>query len=179
MGTYCQVITSKWIVCCELARRARGTKRTHPLQETKSQRVGHPKSSHCFKGVPPACEITIFALRARSAVFVRVVSRVIASIGVEIPALRVCCLLIYQRFIGRDEAAEGGGVEAGAKVVEAGLGIPFFAGEFVDIRRVGQVAFSLVASYRYVTPIVPMSACTNTPNDLQTRIPEEHIHDHI
>jgi hypothetical protein len=34
--------------------RVKSEERTHPLQETKSQRVGHPKSSHCFKGVPPA-----------------------------------------------------------------------------------------------------------------------------
>jgi 3D domain len=27
---------------------------THVLQETKPQSVDHPKSFHCFKGVPPA-----------------------------------------------------------------------------------------------------------------------------
>src|SRR5712664_3584607 len=36
MGTYCQVITSKWLVCCELARRARGRSMGQELASLKS-----------------------------------------------------------------------------------------------------------------------------------------------
>jgi len=33
--------------------------RTHPLQKSKPQRAGHPKSSHCIKSVPATQETDV------------------------------------------------------------------------------------------------------------------------
>ena len=56
---------------------------------------------------------------------------IVSRICVQIPALRIVRVLIRIRIVRRHEAAEGGGVVAGAEVVEVGFGIAFFAGEFV------------------------------------------------
>jgi hypothetical protein len=40
--------------CLSALRVLHPPKNDPPFAKTKPQRVGHPKSSHCFKGVPPA-----------------------------------------------------------------------------------------------------------------------------
>src|SRR5258708_4897490 len=49
-------------------------------------------------------------------------------------------MILGVRVIRGHEAAHGGGVEAGAEVVETGFGVAFFAGEFITCvvrRRIG------------------------------------------
>jgi hypothetical protein len=69
---------------------------------------------------------------------------VITNIGVLIEALGIGQhLSLEEHWIGRHEAAEGGGVVAGAEVVEAGFGVAFFGGEFVVLGAgVGDGAFA-------------------------------------
>ena len=47
------------------------------------------------------------------------------------PTLGVCRILVDIGVIGAHEAAQGGGIVAGAEIVEAGFGVAFFAGERV------------------------------------------------
>src|SRR5690348_7944058 len=60
--------------------------------------------------------------------WVDVTQRIVKNIGVEIKRLRVFPPLA-RTVVGGHEAAEVGGVEAGAEIVEASFGVAFFAGE--------------------------------------------------
>src|SRR5579859_5064553 len=55
--------------------------------------------------------------------------RIISGVGVLVPTLRIAHMGIVEECIGGHETAHRGGVEAGAEVIEAGLGVAFFAGE--------------------------------------------------
>src|SRR6266850_5933245 len=101
MGTYCQVFTSKWLVCCESARRARGARMGQELLSqnsidsrwTFSLKSGnvpsvpgspvlsspvpsrfHPKAALGLRSGPPALWVTVKEVFPVLALEVRILS---------------------------------------------------------------------------------------------------------